>query len=116
MTVRQRTERVSFHRPIGSGRGIRRLAAAPDLVEFKLLGKFVIGMEALESALVQERTAAINATEKAAALLLEATFRIWSLALNRQTPDTIGMKRHLDERYGHSTDDIPHADLFSEAN
>lgn len=73
-------------------------------------------MEALESALVQERTAAINATEKAAALLLEATFRIWSLALNRQTPDTIGMKRLLDERYGHSTDDIPHADLFSEAN
>lgn len=59
---------MSFHRPIGGGRGIRRLAAAPDLVEFKLLGKFVIGMEALEGTLVQEGTATINTTEKAAAL------------------------------------------------
>ena len=116
MTVRQRTERVSFHRPIGGGRGIRKLAVAPDLVEFKLLGKFVIGMEALESALVQERPATINTTEKAAVLLLEATFRVWGLALSRQTPDTIGMKRLLDERYGYSTDDIPHAYLFLETH
>jgi hypothetical protein len=51
-----------------------------------------------------------------AAMLLAATFRVWGLALNRQTPDTIGMKRLLDERYGNSTDDIRHADLFPEAN
>jgi hypothetical protein len=51
-----------------------------------------------------------------APMLLGSTFRIWALALNRQTPDTIGMKRLLDERYGHSKDDIPHAALFLEAH
>jgi hypothetical protein len=43
-----------------------------------------------------------------AAVLLPATFQTWGLTLNRQTSDLIGMKRLLDERYGHSTDDIPH--------
>jgi hypothetical protein len=44
---------------------------------------------------------------------IAATFHTWGLGLNRQTPDLVGMKRLLDERYGHSTDDIPHPDFFS---
>jgi hypothetical protein len=46
--------------------------------------------------------------------LIPATFHTWGLVLNRQTPDMVGMKRLLDERYGHSTDDIPHPDFFSQ--
>jgi hypothetical protein len=47
-----------------------------------------------------------------AGILLPATFQTWGLTLNRQTPNLIGMKRLLDVRYGHSTDDIPHEELF----
>jgi hypothetical protein len=41
-----------------------------------------------------------------------AAFKTWDLGINRQTPDFTAMKRLLDERYGHSTDDIPHDDPF----
>src|SRR5271166_268890 len=47
-----------------------------------------------------------------AGAMLAATFQTWGLTLNRQTPDLIGMKRLLDVRYRHSTDDIPHPELF----
>jgi hypothetical protein len=41
-----------------------------------------------------------------------AAFHTWDLEINRQTPDFIAMKRLLDERYGHSSDDITHDDPF----
>jgi len=41
-----------------------------------------------------------------------AAFKTWDLEINRQTPDFVAMKRLLDERYGHSRDDIPHDDPF----
>jgi hypothetical protein len=41
-----------------------------------------------------------------------AAFKTWDLAVNRQTPDFVAMKRLLDERFGHSSDDIPHDDPF----
>jgi len=48
-----------------------------------------------------------------AAVLLTATFNTWGLTLNRTTPDLVGMKRLLDVRYRHSTDDIAHAEPFA---
>jgi hypothetical protein len=39
--------------------------------------------------------------------------RTWGLAVHRRAPDLVGMKRLLDVRYRHSTDDIPHAPLFN---
>jgi hypothetical protein len=57
--------------------------------------------------IIDEPRLALQAT-----ILLPATFQTWGLTLNRQTPDPIGMKRLLDARYGHSTDDIPHEELF----
>jgi hypothetical protein len=48
-----------------------------------------------------------------AAAMLPATFQIWGLAVHRRAPDLVGMKRLLDVRYRHSTDDIPHAPLFN---
>jgi hypothetical protein len=47
-----------------------------------------------------------------ASALLAATFLTWGLVSHGQTPNLVGMKRLLDARYGHSTDDIPHAELF----
>lgn len=44
---------------------------------------------------------------------LAAVFKRWSLMSHRQAPDFDAMKRLLDERYHHSTDDIPHADPLS---
>ncbi len=41
-----------------------------------------------------------------------AAFKTWGLACHRSTPDFNAMKRLLDERYKHSTDDIPHIDPF----
>lgn len=45
-------------------------------------------------------------------VLTAATFKTWDLGCYRQTPDFKAMKRLLDERYGHSTDDVPHDDPF----
>lgn len=45
---------------------------------------------------------------------IAASFRIWKLESHRHTPDLDAMKRLLDERYGHSSDDISHTDPFSE--
>ncbi len=42
-----------------------------------------------------------------------ATMQTWGLVTRRQTPDLIAIKRLLDVRYFHSTDDISHQDLFS---
>lgn len=41
---------------------------------------------------------------------IPAAFNTWGLMSHRQTPDFAAMQRLLDERYHHSTDDIPHAD------
>jgi hypothetical protein len=41
-----------------------------------------------------------------------AAFKTWGLASHRSTPDFNAMKRLLDQRYQHSTDDIPHIDPF----
>lgn len=45
-------------------------------------------------------------------VLTAASFGTWGLEVHRTTPDFKAMKRLLDERYGHSTDDIPHKDPF----
>ena len=45
-------------------------------------------------------------------ILSAAAFKTWDLGINRQTPDFAAMKQLLDERYGHSSDDIPHDDPF----
>jgi len=45
-------------------------------------------------------------------LLTAAAFSTWDLGSHRRTPDFKAMKRLLDERYGHSTDDVPHDDPF----
>ena len=79
----------------------------------KELGKRVARAESSEDALfdldtVDEVTLLLQADVSVA-----ASFRTWDLEINRQTPDTGAMKRLLDVRYGHSTDDIPHADIFS---
>ena len=47
-----------------------------------------------------------------ATVMLPAVFQTWGLAVHRHTPDLVGMKRLLDVRYRHSTDDIPHAELL----
>jgi hypothetical protein len=47
-------------------------------------------------------------------ILSAAAFKTWDLESHRRTPDFVAMKRLLDERYGHSTDDLPHADPFEE--
>jgi hypothetical protein len=39
-------------------------------------------------------------------------FGTWRLESHRRTPDFRAMKRLLDVRYRHSTDDIPHEDPF----
>jgi hypothetical protein len=39
-----------------------------------------------------------------------SAFKVWGLELHRQTPDFRAMKRLLDVRFRHSTDDIPHGD------
>ena len=44
---------------------------------------------------------------------IPAAFKTWGLMSHRQTPDFDAMKRLLDERYRHSTDDIPHVDPLS---
>jgi hypothetical protein len=44
--------------------------------------------------------------------LAAAAFKTWDLASHRTTPDFAAMKRLLDERYCHSTDDISHPDPF----
>ncbi|WP_404653694.1 hypothetical protein [Bradyrhizobium sp. USDA 336] len=41
-----------------------------------------------------------------------AALRAWGLEVHRQTPDFDGVKKLLDLRYGHSTDDLPHDDPF----
>jgi hypothetical protein len=43
---------------------------------------------------------------------LPAVSKTWGLACHRQTPDFDAVKRFLDERYRHSSDDIRHDDLF----
>jgi hypothetical protein len=45
-------------------------------------------------------------------VLTVAAFKTWDLGSHRQTPDFNAMKRLLDERYRHSSDDIPHDDPF----
>lgn len=45
-------------------------------------------------------------------MLAAAAFTTWSLSNHRRTPDFKAMKRLLDERYGHSTDDVHHDDPF----
>ena len=45
-------------------------------------------------------------------MLTVAAFNTWDLGSHRRTPDFKAMKRLLDERYGHSTDDVPHNDPF----
>lgn len=45
-------------------------------------------------------------------MLTAAAFNTWDLVVNRPTPNFSGMKLLLDERYGHSTDDVPHEDPF----
>lgn len=45
-------------------------------------------------------------------ILSAASFATWDLECHRQTPDFAAMKRLLDERYGHSVDDLPHPDPF----
>ena len=44
---------------------------------------------------------------------IPAAFNAWGLMSHRQTPDFGAMNRLLDERYRHSTDDIPHTDPLS---
>lgn len=45
-------------------------------------------------------------------LLTGAVFQTWDLAIHRDTPDFAAMKELLDQRYRHSTDDLPHEDPF----
>lgn len=45
-------------------------------------------------------------------VLVPAAFKVWGLECHRTTPNFDAMKRLLDARYGHSTDDIPHEDPF----
>src|SRR5262249_26509033 len=44
--------------------------------------------------------------------LTAAVFKTWDLAIHRDTPDFVAMKRLLDQRYRHSIDDLPHEDPF----
>jgi hypothetical protein len=47
-------------------------------------------------------------------ILTAAAFQTWGLESHRSAPDFNAMKRLLDERYGHSTDDIPHENPFAD--
>lgn len=44
--------------------------------------------------------------------LAPAALMTWGLAINRRTPDFDAIKRLLDIRYRHSSDDLPHDDPF----
>ncbi|WP_149535763.1 hypothetical protein [Siccirubricoccus phaeus] len=46
-------------------------------------------------------------------MLPAIVFSTWRLANHRQTPDFSAMKKLLDARYGHSTDDVDHIDPFA---
>jgi hypothetical protein len=50
--------------------------------------------------------------ERQLSVLPVVVFGTWRLECHRRTPDFRAMKRLLDERYRHSTDDIPHEDPF----
>lgn len=45
-------------------------------------------------------------------LLTVAASKTWDLVNHRQTPDFAAIKKLLDVRYGHSTDDLPHENIF----
>jgi hypothetical protein len=45
-------------------------------------------------------------------ILSAAAFKTWDLESHRATPDFVAMKQLLDQRYGHSSDDIVHDDPF----
>jgi hypothetical protein len=47
-----------------------------------------------------------------AKMLTMAASNTWRIVNHRQTPDFAAVKRLLDERFGHSTDDIAHEDVF----
>jgi hypothetical protein len=45
-------------------------------------------------------------------VLIGSAFNVWDLHFYNETPDFSAMKKLLDVRYFHSTDDIPHEDPF----
>ena len=53
-----------------------------------------------------------EAAELQEKMLTVAASKTWNVKNRRQTPDFVAIKRILDERFNHSSDDIEHENIF----